>query len=268
MPHLKSKTDNRFPAIKKSATTTTISRTVNPSIGWQANTGNRDSGIWSRPIAWLLEGSFILRFKKLEKRSPVMAIIATTTPIFHSSPINGANAVVNMIENKIPRIVFEDPKRGCRSKKMTPPSRDWAKSLPDSFFTITGIPFATVSRTSSCRINIGCMADGDCGVWMTRSANSTNDVLLTPNPRTCSMSALGQDKTVAGQNPPLSAVTPIADKRGCDRIVRFVPWTYIESASSLRWFRPVEISMVRHFELDCGHAFPCTCASIDPAVVG
>jgi hypothetical protein len=69
------------------------------------------------PHAWLLEGRFILRFKKLEKRSPVMAIIATTTPIFHSSPINGANAVVVMVENTIPRIVFEGPKRGRRSKK-------------------------------------------------------------------------------------------------------------------------------------------------------
>ena len=46
-----------------------------------------------------------------------MAIIATTTPIFHSSPINGANAVVNMIENKIPRIVFEDPKEVADLKK-------------------------------------------------------------------------------------------------------------------------------------------------------
>ena len=52
-----------------------------------------------------------------------MAINATTTPIFHSSPINGANAVVIMVENKIPRIVFEGPKTGRRSKKMTPPSR-------------------------------------------------------------------------------------------------------------------------------------------------
>ena len=117
MPHLKSKSDNRFTPIEKSPTTRIISRTVKPSIARQANAGNSDSGIWSRPIAWLLEGRFILRFKKLEKRSPVMAINATTTPIFHSSPINGANAVVIMVENKIPRIVFEGPKRGRRSKK-------------------------------------------------------------------------------------------------------------------------------------------------------
>jgi hypothetical protein len=29
-------------------------------------------------------------------------------------------------------------------------------------------------------------------------------------------------QTIAGQNPPLSVVTPIADKRGCGWIVRFV----------------------------------------------
>jgi hypothetical protein len=34
------------------------------------------------------------------------------------------------------------------------------------------------------------------------------------------MSALGQDKTVAGQNPPLSAVTPIADKRDISPFIR------------------------------------------------
>jgi hypothetical protein len=30
-------------------------------------------------------------------------------------------------------------------------------------------------------------------------------------------------QTIAGQNPPLSAVTPIADKRGCGCDVRYVP---------------------------------------------
>ncbi|HEY2456524.1 MAG TPA: hypothetical protein VGI13_04425 [Candidatus Acidoferrum sp.] len=117
MPHLKSKSDNRFTPIEKSPTTRIMSRTVNPSIARQASAGNSDSGIWSSPHAWLLEGRFILRFKKLEKRSPVMAIIATTTPIFHSSPINGANAVVVMVENTIPRLSSKAQKEVEDQKK-------------------------------------------------------------------------------------------------------------------------------------------------------
>jgi hypothetical protein len=66
----------------------------------------------------------------------------------------------------------------------------------------------------------------------------------------------------------MSALPPIADISWRRSDVCFVPIADIEFASLLSAYRPVEISMVRHFELDCGHAFHCTCAIIDSAVVG
>src|ERR1017187_9969774 len=42
-------------------------------------------------------------------------------------------------------------------------------------------------------------------------------------------------QTVTDKNRNLSAVTPIADKRGCGRIVRFVPKADIHDASNKNW---------------------------------
>ena len=77
----------------------------------------------ARPVARLLAGRRKRRFRKLEKRSPAIAALPTTAPIFHSNPTIGAHADVTKIDNTTPRIVFYGPSKCRPSKYLTPQSR-------------------------------------------------------------------------------------------------------------------------------------------------
>jgi hypothetical protein len=97
------------------------------------------------------------RFMKLESKSPSMAVAATKPPIFQSSPISGATAVVAKIESARPRSVFDDPKRGLPSVSSKPPSMGKARNLPNSFSTKIGVPLATANRVRAGRLAAGAL---------------------------------------------------------------------------------------------------------------
>jgi hypothetical protein len=71
---------------------------------WQytpaGKSGNRDSGTWSRPVALLPAGRFVRRFRKLENKSPAIAMLSTRVPIFQLGPTRAAYADVTRIEAK------------------------------------------------------------------------------------------------------------------------------------------------------------------------
>src|SRR5450756_648316 len=134
-----------------------MSRAVNVNTWPQASSGNRDSGIWSRPTARLLGCKPRRRFKKLERRSPAIAVVATTKPIFNVRPSSGAQADVMKIETRIPRTVFEAPKSGRPSTNLMFPSRGHEQEVPKIFLATTGEPFAMVSRIRSCKTVKYCM---------------------------------------------------------------------------------------------------------------
>ena len=95
-----------------------MSTAVNERGSWQASSGNSDSGIWSRPIAWPLDWKPSRRFKKLESKSPAIAVVATSKQILNVKPISGAQADVMKIETRIPRMVFEVPNSGRPSMNL------------------------------------------------------------------------------------------------------------------------------------------------------
>ena len=68
-------------------------------------------------------------FRKLENRSPTIAVKATKVPMGQFNPINGANTDVKPSDTKTPRRVFDDPKSGRPSRNVTPPAIGTAKSL-------------------------------------------------------------------------------------------------------------------------------------------
>ena len=77
----------------------------------QTRSGNKDSGIWSSPLALLLIGNCIRRFKKLEKRSPDIAAPPISAPILYPSPTNRAPIAVTSTERSTPRTVFDAPNK-------------------------------------------------------------------------------------------------------------------------------------------------------------
>jgi hypothetical protein len=79
-----------------------------------------------------------------------MAVQAIKAPTFQSNPINGAQAVVNKIERRTPRTVFDDPKSALPSDRVVFPSSGCGNVFPRIFAAITGVPLATVSNTSNC----------------------------------------------------------------------------------------------------------------------
>src|SRR5258708_20313421 len=106
------------------------------------------------------------RFRKLEKRSPAMATPPTTAPTFHSHPARDAPTAVTRTEYRTPRMVFEEPNSGLPSTNLTPPSIGYDKRLPKTLLMTTGVPLASVNRTSSRRISERCIfvchqPDGD-----------------------------------------------------------------------------------------------------------
>jgi len=105
----------------------------------------------------VLEAKFILRFTKLENKSPTIASVPTTAPTFHDKPMIGATADVITIARTSPRIVFEGPNKGRPSKNLIPPSHGQAIKSPKTLFAITGIPFANVNNAKHCRIIMGCI---------------------------------------------------------------------------------------------------------------
>ena len=128
---------------------TTVSKAVSEK-GWrQTSSGNSDSGTWSNPIALLLGGSFIRRFKKLEKRSPAIAALPINAPVLHPRPVKSAPITVANIERIMPRMVFDAPNKGCPSRHLTLPSRGRENRLPKTFFAITGIALASTTSNSS-----------------------------------------------------------------------------------------------------------------------
>ena len=115
----------------------------------QATRGIKASGIWSNPVNLLLLDIPSLRFTKLEKRSPIIAPIATTTPTCQVRPMSGAAIVVSATERTTPRMVLDEPKSGLPSERVALPSSGRASSLPQSFAAITGVPLATARRVRS-----------------------------------------------------------------------------------------------------------------------
>jgi hypothetical protein len=71
----------------------------------------------------LLGGKSRRRFKKLENRSPAIAVVATAKPIFNVRSSSGAQIDVMTIETKMPRMVFEAPNSGRPSTNLVFPSR-------------------------------------------------------------------------------------------------------------------------------------------------
>ena len=108
-------------AHEKTKTPTAISATVNASIGRQekAETAPQEPDRDPSPTAW---GGLKRRFRKLEKRSPAIAALPTTAPIFHSNPTIGAHADVTRIDSTTPRIVFDGPSRCRPSRYLIPKS--------------------------------------------------------------------------------------------------------------------------------------------------
>ena len=74
------------------------------------------------PVALLLGIRFNLRFIKLERRSPTIDKLASTKPINGEIPIKGDTNVVANSADATPLIVFDEPKTGCPSKNLHPPS--------------------------------------------------------------------------------------------------------------------------------------------------
>ena len=136
---------------------TTVSKAVSEKGRRHASSGNSDSGTWSNPIALLLGGSFIRRFKKLEKRSPAIAVLPTIAPVLHPRPDKYAPITVAKTERRIPRIVFDAPNKGCPSRHMTSPSRGRENRLPKTFFATTGIALASTTSNSSRVITQSCI---------------------------------------------------------------------------------------------------------------
>src|SRR5271155_2594496 len=66
-----------------------MSAAVNANRSRQASRGRSDSGIWSRPLARLLDGRLRRRLQKLEKRSPAIAKLPTKRPIFQPEADEG-----------------------------------------------------------------------------------------------------------------------------------------------------------------------------------
>jgi hypothetical protein len=128
---------------------TTVSKAVSEKDPRQARSGNSDSGTWSNPIALLLGGSFIRRFKKLEKRSPAIAALPINAPVLHPRPVKSAPITVANIERIMPRMVFDAPNKGCPSRHLAPPSRGRENRLPKTFFATTGIALASTTSNSS-----------------------------------------------------------------------------------------------------------------------
>jgi hypothetical protein len=61
--------------------------------------------------------------------------------------------VATRIDSKIPRMVFDDPNNGRRSRNMTPASGGQAKVPPKIFSAMTGAPFARVDSTIDCALS-------------------------------------------------------------------------------------------------------------------
>ena len=90
------------------------------------------------------------RFTKLDSKSPAMAVVATNSPIPNPRPITGAPNVVTNSEATTPRMVLEGPNSGRPSTNWVLPSSGVAQVSPRILLAITGEPFASESRSSSC----------------------------------------------------------------------------------------------------------------------
>src|SRR5262249_49250144 len=104
-----------------------------------------------------LGGRCVMRGPKLDTKSPSFAVTPITPPTFHGMPVNAANPDVSKIDNTSPRIVFEGPKSARPSMNFQPASTGDARKSPKSLFAMTGVPFATISSSKSCRISAKCM---------------------------------------------------------------------------------------------------------------
>jgi len=145
---------------RKAATPMRMSSALNDKEQRQASRGNKDSGIWSRPVARLLGTKSRRRFTKLEKRSPAIAMLPARAPVVASRPSNGAAAVVRATETNAPRTVFEGPSNRRRSRNLKPPSIGCESRSPQTFFTRTGEPLAMLNNTSSFSISTICIDSG------------------------------------------------------------------------------------------------------------
>src|SRR5262245_35795548 len=72
-------------------------------------------------------------------------------------PVNAANPDVSKIDITSPRIVFEGPKSARPSVNLQPASSGHARKSPKSLFAMTGVPFATINSSRSCKISAICM---------------------------------------------------------------------------------------------------------------
>ena len=123
-----------------------------------ASSGNKDSGIWSRPMALLLGASPSLRLTKLEKKIAGHG----------HRPNQGANLPAEAEQRSCAcgrqhgkhdaADGFGWAEPGTAVDKSAPPSTGAANASPRMSLAITGVPLATASRTRSCKIRISCMA--------------------------------------------------------------------------------------------------------------
>ncbi len=101
---------------------------------------------------------------KLEKRSPIIAKVATNAPVPKLKATNGARPAVTTIEDTAPRAVFDRPNSGCPSRNRAPASNGIAKWEPNIFLIMTGVPLAMAKRKSACKIGIICILIRSCHV--------------------------------------------------------------------------------------------------------
>jgi len=122
-----------------------------------AKSGNSDSGIWSSPLALLLDGKPSRRFVKLDSKSPAIAAAEVCRPSAAPSPSSHAPNAVVASDAARPRNVFDGPNSGRRSTNRTFASSGHAQAAPQINFAITGEPFAKASRSIACTRAKVCM---------------------------------------------------------------------------------------------------------------
>ena len=93
----------------------------------QHRTGKREAGKATRefdrdPSPDCSAGDPSDASRKLEKRSPAIAALPTTTPIFHSKPTNGAHADVTKIDETNAAHRFRSAEQTLPVKNLTPKS--------------------------------------------------------------------------------------------------------------------------------------------------
>jgi len=124
-------------------------KTLNCRSSRSNNNGNKDSGSVSRILHRLLSEYPSLRLIKLADKSPSIASVPNSAPVYNVKPNTGALRLVNRMAATRPRQVLLCPNNGRLSINSTPQSIGFENRLPNILRNITGIPLAITNKISA-----------------------------------------------------------------------------------------------------------------------